>query len=229
MWHNHPTLVADEIDDHSSLFHPLFKPPGSSSSHKLASYSNTTNPKATIPTSSSFPQASQFQRIRALADPGEVLPELHYKAQSPSLELPLSPYFESTSNFDTDLYPDDILESVYTYDSDSRCSPTLSNKGVPNMFPVTASDFTSEEREHSPVPYGSPLPSNKLLDSLVVQRMKEEEDLGNEKLGKKSPRVVGSPHSDPLTSPVTESCIFGFYHNDVRLGQTQQFGTFGRK
>lgn len=119
---------------------------------------------------------------------------------------------------DLDVYSDEVLESARSYDSDGPCSPSLSNKGVPNMFPVTENDFQSDfpsDQEDSPHPYGSPIPSyrGRLLDSAAVDRQGD------------SPRSA-SPKSP---SPAPYERPFAFYHGDVRLGQTQQFSTFGRK
>ncbi|XP_045117450.1 uncharacterized protein LOC123508081 [Portunus trituberculatus] len=118
----------------------------------------------------------------------------------------------------TDLDPcsDSVLESARNYDSDGPCSPSLSNKGVPNMFPVTESDFQNNlvsDGEDSPLPYGSPLPFNRRqLDCTSVECNPASA----------SPTSPGSP-AEPYARP------FAFYHRDVRLGQTQQFSTFGRK
>lgn len=130
-------------------------------------------------------------------------------------------------------YSDNVVESALSYDSDGPCSPTLSNKGVPNMFPVTESDFTTDfqsdfpsdfmsdfpsEREDSPIPYGSPVPScrGRPLDPATVE---DQGAAGGDTLTTATPT---SPHS-PASCPRP----FAFYHQDVRLGQTQQFSTFG--
>lgn len=137
----------------------------------------------------------------------------------------------------TDLDPtsDGVLESARSFDSDSLCSPTLSNKGVPNMFPVAESDFTTDfqsdfpsdfmsdfpsEREDSPLPYGSPVQSHRgrPLDPTAMERQGAAEEYNS------ISATPTSPHSPaPCPRP------FAFYHRDVRLGQTQQFSTFGRK
>lgn len=137
----------------------------------------------------------------------------------------------------TDLYPssDGVLESARSFDSDSPCSPTLSNRGVPNMFPVAESDFTTDfqsdfpsdflsdfpsEREDSPPPYGSPIPSHRgrPLDPATVECQAAAEG------GTSTSATPTSPRSpEPCPRP------FAFYHRDVRLGQTQQFSTFGRR
>lgn len=123
----------------------------------------------------------------------------------------------------TDLDPcsDGVLESARSYDSDGPCSPSLSNKGVPNMFPVTESDFPSDfpsDQEDSLLPYGSPIPScrGRPLDPAAVERQGARGD---------------SPGSTTPTSPRSPAAYarpFAFYHRDVRLGQTQQFSTFRR-
>lgn len=132
---------------------------------------------------------------------------------------------------DLDPYSDGVVESARSYDSDGPCSPTLSNRGVPNMFPVTESDFTTDfqsdfhsdfvsdfpsEREDSPPPYGSPVPScrGRPLDPAAVERQ------GTPEGGTSASATPTSPRS-PEPRP------FAFYHGDVRLGQTQQFSTFG--
>ncbi|KAG0725452.1 hypothetical protein GWK47_038633 [Chionoecetes opilio] len=124
----------------------------------------------------------------------------------------------------TDLDPcsDSMLESARSYDSDGPCSPALSNKGVPNMFPVTKSDFQDDfhsDGEDSPLPYGSPIPSCR-------GRPWDPEAAELQRAGGGSP-TSASPASP--RSPPSHARPFTFYHRDIRLGQTQQFSTFGRK
>ena len=130
--------------------------------------------------------------------------------------------YPQEDSIDLDPCSDGVLESARTYDSDCPCSPTLSNKGVPNMFPVTESDFQSNypsDQEDSPLPYGSPISSyhGRSLDPVTVECQGAE----------------GSSPANPLPahprSPEPYARPFAFYHHNVRLGQTQQFSTFERK
>lgn len=157
-----------------------------------------------------------------LLQPSEILWDDRTPGTPPVTPNRFSPHdLEFTTDYpqedstDLDPFSDSVLESARSYDSDGPCSPTLSNKGVPNMFPVTESDFQNNflsDGEDSPLPYGSPLPSGrKQLDRTHVEC---------------SPAST-SPTSPP--SPEPHARPFTFYHRDVRLGQTQQFSTFGRK
>ncbi|KAK7086107.1 hypothetical protein SK128_001241 [Halocaridina rubra] len=111
-----------------------------------------------------------------------------------------------------------FFKESYTFNpSHSPVSPTLSNKGVPNMFPVTEDDFRPSPGEESPpatAPYGSPIPIPK------EKRIDWNQAIAD---------VPSSP--DPLTPKATLNSTksFGFYHNDVRIGQSDQFNTFGRR
>lgn len=151
-----------------------------------------------------------------------------------------SNYYETTTDYPhgdlTDIDPcsDEVLESARSYDSEGPYSATLNNKGIPYMFPVTEGDYTTDfqsdfpsdfmsdftsEREDSPPPYGSPVPSyrGKPLDPTAVVSQ--------------APTEGDTSASATPTSPLSpEPCprMFTFYHRDVRLGQTQQFSTFRR-
>ncbi|XP_068228708.1 uncharacterized protein [Palaemon carinicauda] len=127
--------------------------------------------------------------------------------------FPENPYFDSPRSPDFDTESLDFLDD--DCDIESQKSPTLSNKGVPNMFPVTQDDFSSS-REPSPLPYGSPIPVHKdkfqSLDWITSS-------------------ITDSPNhtTSSLASPNTPSKAFAFYHNDVRIGQADNFKTFGSK
>ncbi|XP_042228389.1 uncharacterized protein LOC121870613 isoform X2 [Homarus americanus] len=223
----HPSLTADEVDDPPSSWTRTGHSPPPSPHHRIP------------PNSPTALCDSPTYRSHNFDDLGFALHSLSHKSHSPNCEdFPHSPYDESSSNFDFELYPEDILESTYNYDSDSPRSPTLSNKGVPNMFPVTESDFPSD-KEDSPLPYGSPIPCNRgtFHNSVVAQRTDDDECSGRDTPGVHSSNETSrflnlespSPTSPTSPSQAGLSRTFGFYHDDVRLGQTQQFGTFGRK
>lgn len=136
------------------------------------------------------------------------------RPKSPTFfDFPDNPYFDSPRS------PDIANESLNFLDDDcdieSQKSPTLSNKGVPYMFPVTEDDFQSS-REPSPVPYGTPNPVKK----------NKNRDFQWHSSSVPSTLVHTAPS---LTSPETPSRTFAFYHNDVRIGQADHFRTFGSK
>ncbi|KAK8726834.1 hypothetical protein OTU49_010082 [Cherax quadricarinatus] len=151
------------------------------------------------------------------------------ESQTSPSDLPHSPYCDS--DFDNNVFPEDLLEWACGYDSDSPGSPSLSNKGVPNMFPVTENDFLSEE--DSPLPYGSPVASYRRFQDYVMESAENEgsgggrPDTPGRRSSSENPRL-SNPESGLSGSP-SSSPVFGFYHNGVRLGQTRQFSTFGRK
>ncbi|XP_047482739.1 solute carrier family 10 member 6-like isoform X2 [Penaeus chinensis] len=134
-----------------------------------------------------------------------------------SPEPSTKPRFQNYQNF--------LDEEVFSEDTDLPNSPTLSNKGVPNMFPVIETDFLAERRVESEESQTIYKHSN-LSCRNTVQKVHTLEKTSEDLVTSKSRNSPKSPRS--LSSP-SLSRTFAFYHGDVQIGQTQQFSTFGRK
>ncbi|KAK4295894.1 hypothetical protein Pmani_031565 [Petrolisthes manimaculis] len=164
------------------------------------------------------------------------------------------------SNFNLDL--DQIVESVCSYDSDVPGSPTLSNKGVPNMFPVSDTDYSGQKDSFS-IPFQNLIPSYHRWSGLKGDEWRSSDSLPfvsptnppyqsrsiphidlsptqqqstnptQQTTGMAHQNTISSPQSispsHHTTSPTLKPPSFNFYHQDIRLGQTRQFGTLGRK
>ncbi|XP_063596392.1 sodium-dependent organic anion transporter-like isoform X2 [Penaeus indicus] len=124
-----------------------------------------------------------------------------------SPEPSTKPRFQNYQNF--------LDEEVFSEDSDLPNSPTPSNKGVPNMFPVTETDFLAERKAESA------LCRNTVQEVHAMEKTPSEDFV--------TPKSRNSPKSPRSLSSPSLSRTFAFYHGDVQIGQTQQFSTFGRK
>lgn len=102
-------------------------------------------------------------------------------------------------------------DEVFSEDSSLPNSPTLSNKGVPNMFPVTETDLFPEGKEES-VESQNICKHSTLACRNTVQDVHAMEKAPGE--GCVTPNSMNS---------------FTYYHSDVQTGQTQLFSSFGRK
>lgn len=191
--------------------------------------------------------------------PGMMQPSLSLPPDSPmhqqhgnqDLQSPTPMDLDFNLDFDFALDSDQIVESACSYDSDVPGSPTLSNKGVPNMFPVSDTDFLGQ-KDGSPLSYGNLSPSYHRWSGLEGEEWRSTDSLPTVSPTNLSYQATNIPHQDmspthrsisptrPTTSqntcsshqtlsPTVHPLSFNFYHQDIRLGQTRQFDTLGRK
>lgn len=176
----------------------------------------------------------------------------HHFNQDQHSPIPIDLDFNLDLDFALD--PDQIVESACSYDSDVPGSPTLSNKGVPNMFPVSDTDFLGQ-KDGSPLSYGNLSPSYHRWSGLEGEEWRSSDSLPSVSPTNLLYQATSIPYQDmspthqskspnrPTTSlghqntssshqsssPTIHPPSFNFYHQDIRLGQTRQFDTLGRK
>lgn len=179
---------------------------------------------------------------------------MHQHRINQDLHSPTPTDIDFNLDLDFELDPDQIVESVCSYDSDVPGSPTLSNKGVPNMFPVSDTDFLGK-KDSSPPSFGNLSPSYHRWSGLEGEEWRSSDSLPSVSPTNLPYQAMNVHHQDmslthqstgpnrPTTSlghqntsfshqsssPTIHPPSFNFYHQDIRLGQTRQFDTLGRK